>query len=338
MALESLRQRFVFSTSSSVANVALYNSSVVNKQMSALPLALVCGDPSGVGPEVISGALEAGDGKGDVLIGPHSWAEPLAAKWNLNFKGVGPEDFDVIPGQPSETGARVALAALEEAVSGCLKGDYCGVVSGPVSKYWLQRVGFKHPGQTEFFAERWGGEPTMCFVGKRLRVVLATRHLPLSQVVAALTPEALELAVRRAYTLGRCFGVSEPRIGICGLNPHAGESGLLGKEEVEILDPTLDRLREEISGLSRCLPGDTVFHRQLEGDFDVVVAAYHDQGLCAVKTLEFDLAVNLTLGLPYVRTSPDHGTAFEIAGKGLADSVSFRAAFELARKLTAEKV
>jgi 4-hydroxythreonine-4-phosphate dehydrogenase len=126
-----------------------------------------------------------------------------------------------------------------------------------------------------------------------------------------------------------------PRIGVCGLNPHAGEGGILGVEERDVLDPRLNRLRVEIPGLSPCLPGDTVFFRQRRGDFDVVVAAYHDQGLAAVKTLEFDTAVNVTLGLPYVRTSPDHGTAFKIAGQGLADSGSFAAALSVARQLTA---
>ena len=125
-----------------------------------------------------------------------------------------------------------------------------------------------------------------------------------------------------------------PRIGVCGLNPHAGEGCILGVEERDVLDPTIDRLREEMPGLSRCLPGDTVFFRQRRGEFDVVVSAYHDQGLAAVKTLEFDAAVNVTLGLPYLRTSPDHGTAFDIAGHGLADSSSFTAALSVARQFT----
>ena len=175
----------------------------------------------------------------------------------------------------------------------------------------------------------------MAFVGQALCVVLATWHIPLSEVPKTLDASCLEKAVRRALSLGRRLGVEAPRIGVCGLNPHAGEGGMIGREERDVLDPTLDRLREAIPGLSVCLPGDTVFHRQLKGDFDVIVAAYHDQALAAVKTLEFDTAVNLTLGLPHIRTSPDHGTAFDIAGEGVADPSSFTAAFELARRLTA---
>ena len=298
--------------------------------------AITCGDPAGIGPEVIAAALRKDFdlGRECVLIGPASWAEPLAAELRISFESVGPENFKATPGKPSLEGAVVALDALKIAAKGCLEGRFCSVVSGPVSKYWLQQVGFTHPGQTEFFAEAWNGDPTMGFVGQKLRVVLATRHIPLRDVPDALTADSLEVAVNRAYALARSFGVEEPRIGVCGLNPHAGEGGVLGEEERETLDPALDRLREKMPGLSKCLPGDTVFFRQIKGEFDVVVAAYHDQALAAVKTLEFDTAVNVTLGLPFVRTSPDHGTAFEIAGKGLANCGSFLTALSVARQLT----
>ena len=309
----------------------------VESDVVSLPLAITCGDPAGIGPEVIAAALRSESVRGQdyVLIGAANWAEPLAAELGCAFKAVGPVDLQVVLGQPSRATAEVALEALQTAAQGCVDGRFRGVVSGPVSKYWLQQVGFRQPGQTEFFAEVWGGEPSMGFVGNELRVVLATWHIPLREVAAALTAKCLELAVRRAYALAKSFGVEAPRIGVCGLNPHAGEGGILGVEERDVLDPTLDRLRVEIPGLSACLPGDTVFFRQRRGDFDVVVAAYHDQGLAAVKTLEFDTAVNVTLGLPYVRTSPDHGTAFDIAGQGLADSGSFAAALSVARQLTA---
>ncbi|MGB0415805.1 MAG: 4-hydroxythreonine-4-phosphate dehydrogenase PdxA [Coraliomargarita sp.] len=307
---------------------------------SPLPLAITCGDPAGVGPEVIANALtkDSVGGQDCVLIGASSWAEPLAEELGISHRGVGPEELSLEAGHPSACGAEVAFAALQEAAEGCVAGRYRGVVSGPVSKHWLQQVGFKHPGQTEFFATAWGGEPTMGFVGKELKVVLATWHIPLCEVPAALTADALELAVRRADSLAGAYGIRRPRIGVCGLNPHAGEGGILGAEERDLLDPALDRLRLEFPGLSRCLPGDTVFNRQRRGDFDVVVAAYHDQGLAAVKTLEFDSAVNVTLGLPYVRTSPDHGTAFDIAGQGIADSGSFLAALSVARQLTRDEV
>lgn len=300
------------------------------------PLALTCGDPAGVGPEVIAAALrnDVEGGKDCMLLGPADWASSLAAELGISFKEVGPPDFQATIGQPSPAGAQVALEALELAAQGCLQGRFRGVVSGPVSKHWLQQIGFTHPGQTEFFAAKWSGTPTMGFIGKKLRVVLATWHIPLREVADALTVGCLELAVRRAFDLARSLGTKVPRIAVCGLNPHAGEGGMLGVEEREVMDPTLDRLREEMPGLSGCIPGDTAFFRQLRGEFDVVVAAYHDQGLAAVKTLEFDAAVNVTLGLPFVRTSPDHGTAFEIAGKGLAKPGSFAAALKVARQLT----
>jgi 4-hydroxythreonine-4-phosphate dehydrogenase len=302
----------------------------------SLPLALTCGDPAGISPELIERMLRTDARKGHdcVLIGPQGWTASLANDLGLRGEAVGEPGFEMRPGAPSVKGARLALAAMEVAAAGCREGRFRGVVTGPVSKHWLQAAGFTFPGQTEFFADAWGGEPSMAFVGQSLKVVLATWHIPLREVPAALDAACLEKAVRRAHALGRRLGVEEPRIGVCGLNPHAGEGGILGREELEVLDPALDRLRSSMPGLSVCLPGDTVFHRQRRGDFDVVVAAYHDQALAAVKTLEFDAAVNVTLGLPFVRTSPDHGTAFALAGRGSANPASFDAALELARRLT----
>ncbi len=297
------------------------------------PLALTCGDPAGVGPEVVAGALDEIGGAGCCLLGPRAWAARVADRSGAEAVAVGPDDFEAVPGQPSVEGAGVAWEALEAAARGCVEGRFSGVVTGPVSKEWMGRAGFGFPGHTEFFAARWGGEPSMAFAGGELRVVLATWHLPLREVPDAVDGPCLERAVRRAALLARAWGVDEPRIGVCGLNPHAGEGGVLGSEERDRLDPVLDRLRAEFPGLSACLPGDTVFFRQRRGEFDVAVALYHDQGLAAVKTLEFDRAVNLTLGLSHVRTSPDHGTAFALAGQGRADPGSFRAAVEVARRL-----
>jgi 4-hydroxythreonine-4-phosphate dehydrogenase len=174
----------------------------------------------------------------------------------------------------------------------------------------------------------------MAFVGERLKLALATWHIPLMEVSAALTDECLGRAVERAVHLARAYGAREPRIAVCGLNPHAGEGGMMGKEERDRLDPAIDRMRRRLPGLSRCLPPDTVFHRLLAGEFDAAVALYHDQGLGPLKTLEFDSAVNVTLGLAHVRTSPDHGTAFGIAGKGLASEKSFANAVRVAQRLT----
>ncbi len=298
---------------------------------------MTCGDPAGISPEVIEQMLRTDPqgGRDCVLIGSQQWTAAMSEKFGIQTEVVGSPDFSIEPGQPSVEGARLALDAMEQAAAGCREGRFRGVVTGPVSKHWLQQAGFRFPGQTEFFADAWGGDPTMAFVGQELRVVLATWHIPLREVSEALDAACLEKAVRRAYALAQQLGVGEPRIGVCGLNPHAGEGGILGREELEVLDPALDRLRETMPRLSVCLPGDTVFHRQRKGDFDVVVAAYHDQALAAVKTLEFDAAVNLTLGLPFVRTSPDHGTAFALAGQGRANPSSFAAALAVARQMTA---
>lgn len=306
------------------------------KVTSSLPLAITCGDPAGVGPEVVEAVLQSDllSGQDCVLIGAESWGSLLASQYAVGFHGVGDVEFKAELGKPSLEGAELALEAMQVAARGCLEGRYRGVVTGPVSKLWLQRAGFEFPGQTEFFADAWGGDPTMAFVGEELRVILATWHIPLRRVPDALTASCLEKAVYRAYELAERLGSKCPRIGVCGLNPHAGEGGMLGLEELEVMNPVLERLRSEMPGLSKCLPGDTVFQRQRQGDFDVVVAAYHDQALAAVKTLEFDSAVNLTLGLPYVRTSPDHGTAYDIAGQGRASSSSFAAALKVARELT----
>lgn len=296
-------------------------------------LAITCGDPAGVGPEIIAGwlAAHAAEAKDAAVIGPARWLAALDTP--AQKIAVGLEDFAATPGSPNGDGALVAWAAMERAASGTKAGEFDGVVTGPVSKEWLARIGYPYPGQTEFFAARWGGEPVMAFCGGRLRVALATWHVPLHQVARQLGPHLLRRTIAAAAELAQAEGVARPRIGVCGLNPHAGEGGLLGYEETELLNPTLDHLRPEFPGLSRCEPGDTLFARALRGEFDVVVALYHDQGLAPLKAVDFDEAVNVTLGLPLVRTSPDHGTAFGIAGKGVANGKSFANAVNAARCL-----
>lgn len=298
-----------------------------------LPVALTCGDPAGVGPEIIKGWLASAPGlsMNCVPIGPRGWLDALA----VEGVAVGDASFEAIPGKPDAEGAKIAWDAMELAAKGCRKGLFSAVVTGPVSKKNLQQVGYPFPGQTEFFADSWGGEPTMAFVGERMRVVLASWHWPLREVPDRLQrePEWIERAVRRASDLCVALGIPNPRIAVCGLNPHAGEQGMLGDEELNWIDPLLAKLRKSHPGLSPALPADTVFHRQLKGEFDMVVALYHDQGLAPLKTIEFDSAVNLTLGLPFVRTSPDHGTAYDIAGKGIASTKSWNAAVKLAERL-----
>jgi 4-hydroxythreonine-4-phosphate dehydrogenase len=304
-------------------------------------LALTCGDPAGVGPEIVAAWLHAhrDEAREIAVLGPALWLGTLDTA--AQKIAVGMETFAATPGQPSGEGALVAWAAMERAAKGCAQGEFAGVVTGPVSKEWLARIGYAFPGQTEFFAARWGGEPVMAFCGGKLRVVLATWHVPLDQVSKLLGPHLLRRTIAAASEL---VAADEPdrgprpiRIGVCGLNPHAGEAGLLGREEIELLNPALDRIRGEFPGISRCEPGDTLFARQLRGEFDVVVALYHDQGLAPLKVVDFDEAVNITLGLPHVRTSPDHGTAFGIAGKGQARGTSFANAVTMARRLLAAR-
>lgn len=297
-------------------------------------LALTCGDPAGVGPEIIAAWLAAHrtEAREVAVIGPARWLEAVDL-YGATTVAVGDEKFSATLGHPSVDGARIALAAMERAAAGTLSGEFSGVVTGPVSKSWLQKAGYAFPGQTEFFAARWGGEPTMAFCGGKLRVVLLTWHIPLREVAGQLTEANIARAVRAADELARAEGVASPRIGVCGLNPHAGEDGLLGTEEREVIDPILGKLRGKFAGLSRCEAGDTLFARSLRGEFDVVIALYHDQGLAPLKTVDFDESVNVTLGLPFVRTSPDHGTAFGIAGKGVASATSFANAVTVARRL-----
>lgn len=298
------------------------------------PLALTCGDPAGVGPEVALRAIrDLGPTAASLhVLGPAAW---VAEAQQLGCSGevVGPSGAEFRPGEPGRGSAAVALAALERGAAGCRDGEFAAVVTGPVAKSSMKEVGFDYPGQTEFFADRWGGDPVMAFAGGHLRVVLATWHIPLAAVPSALDRTCLERAIRAANDLAQRLVGGIPRIGVCGLNPHAGEDGILGSEEREVIDPILNELRGDFPGLSPTQPGDTVFFRALDGEFDVVVALYHDQGLGPVKTLEFDSAVNITLGLPWVRTSPDHGTGFAIAGKGVARHASMANAIHLAGRL-----
>lgn len=231
-------------------------------------------------------------------------------------------------------GARQALAALEQSARLLKIGKIQAVVNGPVSKEWLAKVGFRFPGQTEFYAHRFGKTDqnvTMCMVGPRLRVALATTHVSLGQAVRQLKTSTIVKSGIHLAELLKKLGIKKPRIAVCGLNPHAGEDGLFGKEEKKIVEPAIRKLRQRSRlSFSGPEPADTVFRRALLGEFDGVVALYHDQGLIPAKLLDFDRTVNVTVGLPVVRCSPDHGTAFGIAGKGKARPDSLIAAIQLA--------
>lgn len=306
-------------------------------------IAITSGDPAGIGPEIIESWL--GNITADpvestatyAVIGPAHWLNTLRGRFKSDSIALLPTHSDcraVSSGKPNADSARCALEAMEEAAAGCLSGAFRAVVTGPVAKAGLAGIGFPFPGQTEFFAARWGGEPTMAFAGGSLIVALATWHVPLVRVPYALTYSALARAVHRAHGLATSLGHTDPRIAVCGINPHAGEGGILGSEETRYLRRWVARLAENIPLLSGPVPGDTAFAQARDGIFDAVVAAYHDQGLAALKTLEFDRAVNITLGLPFVRTSPDHGTGFPIAGKGIARHESFTQAVVLAERLS----
>ncbi len=300
--------------------------------MNRLPLALTCGDPAGVGPELIESWLRAHPelAAAVVPIGPAKWIARLG-----QGQAVGPADYEARPGQPDTAGQLIALEAMELAARGTTGGRFSGVVTGPINKKGLADIGYTFPGQTEFFAHRWGGEPVMAFAGGRLTVGLVTWHIPLRTVAAQISAETIRRTVLALVELRQKLGDTRPRIAVCGLNPHAGEGGLLGTEDEAVIRPVVAGLRAEGYDVSGPLPGDTVFHRHLQGEFDAVAAIYHDQGLAPLKTVDFSTAANLSLGLRHVRTSPDHGTAYGLAGQGTADRGSFDAAVRLAFALIA---
>jgi 4-hydroxythreonine-4-phosphate dehydrogenase len=246
------------------------------------------------------------------------------------------------PGNPTAETARAAAAALEEAVTLARRGELDAIVTGPVHKARMYEVGFRFPGQTEFFAERCGVKNfAMCLIGGKITVALVTAHLPLRKAAGALQQsEIVRVGLLLADFLNS-RSISSPRIAVAGLNPHAGESGKLGCEEIEIIAPAvaeLNRLLLTSHQSQAAFTGphspDTVFHRAIENEFDAVLCMYHDQGLIPLKLHAFYQGVNVTLGLPFPRTSPDHGTAFEIAGKGIARPDSMIAAIDLAVELT----
>ena len=328
--------------------------------MNLAPLAVSLGDPAGIGAEVIAKSWERRQAQrlppffavGDVAAIQAVWPGPLAVIGDpAETAGVFGDGLPVIrvadattpPGGLDLVGARNALDALEMAVGLARSGAASGLVTGPVSKSRLYAVGFSHPGQTEFVAERCGvsSELTaMMLAGPTLRVIPVTTHIPLREVAAALTADLIVAKGRAAAKgLQRQFGIARPRLAVAGLNPHAGEEGTLGREEIDIVMPAIERLREEGHDVSGPHPPDIMFQERRRRDYDVALCMYHDQALIPLKTLHFDEGINVTLGLPIVRTSPDHGTAFDIAGRNLADPgamiAAIRTAGECARRLAA---
>jgi 4-hydroxythreonine-4-phosphate dehydrogenase len=284
------------------------------------PIILITpGDPAGIGPEVIQKALAS-----------------TALPQNCEFELL-PYDSTIITGKPSEASARIALDCLETAARRLREGSADAVVTGPVCKESLQALGFPFPGQTEFFCDRLHAEDvTMCLTGDHLTVALVTIHIPLAEVSAALQPTAIIKSGTHLADYLRQRLKRQPRIAVCGLNPHAGENGAFGREEIETITPAIDELnrsgRAEFSGPH--VP-DAIFRDAARGRYDAVLCMYHDQGLIPLKLLDFDNAVNISLGLPRPRLSPDHGTAFDIAGKNIADHSSMLRALQRAAEMVA---
>ena len=288
-------------------------------------LAVTLGDPRGIGPEVVTRALAAGLDAEVTLIGADDQIAGIAAARRL---GVGPWGA----GADERQAGRLAALAVEQAVALVRAGEVEAIVTGPVHKHALHVAGFRYPGLTEFLAHLAGDvEVAMMLAAGALRVALVTTHIALKDVPGQVTTERVVRCGRltaRALTLW--WGITRPRLAVCALNPHAGESGLFGDEDERVLRPAAEAL-----GARGPLPADTVFVRALRGEFDAVLAPYHDVGMTAVKVAGFGTGVNVTLGLPFPRVAPDHGTAFDIAGRGLADPRSMRAALELGVALAA---
>lgn len=328
-------------------------------------LAIALGDPAGIGPELIVAAWSA-------LSGGRSLAQPMFVVGGMEILRAAAErrgidcplvpiaeageaqdarhaglpvlygiDAEYTPGTPSPAGARAALSSLEWAVQLALRGDAAGIVTAPVAKSELLGIGFEYPGQTEFLSAACGREPgdaVMMLAGPSLRAVPVTVHCALAAVPGLLTSE---LIIRKCVithaALCRDFGIEAPRIAVAGLNPHAGEDGQFGDEEARIIAPAIAALRAEGLDVFGPVPGDALFTPRARQRYDAALAMYHDQALIPLKALEVDDGVNVTLGLPIVRTSPDHGTAFDIAGKRIADPGATIAAIRMASECAARR-
>jgi 4-hydroxythreonine-4-phosphate dehydrogenase len=327
--------------------------------MSGAPIALTMGDPSGIGLELTLSAWREGAGGPFFVLADPKAVAATCERLGLTtpIETTTPERAGEIfgralpvvpltarvtgrPGVPDSANAPAILESISRAVDYVRSGAARALVTNPINKKVLYDAGFPHPGHTEYLGElarAWGGEakPVMLIWSPLLLVIPVTIHIPLSEVPAGLTRAAIETTARIVDRDMRArFGFDRPRIAVAGLNPHAGEGGAMGREEIEIIAPAIKALRAEGLDIFGPLPADTMFHARARKNYDVALTMYHDQGLIPAKTLAFDEGVNVTLGLPFVRTSPDHGTAFDIAGRGVADPASLTAALKLAALMT----
>jgi len=301
-------------------------------------IGITMGDPAGIGPEVIAKALKdrrAGGAGRTMVIGSTAVFEQVGGGHLPVLDAVKVDRRRIQPGRISTQSGRAAARALQLGLQMAMDGRLDALVTGPVSKHGLHLAGLRDPGQTEFLARRTMTRRfAMMLATGSLRVVLATRHLPLSRVSPSLTVGRVKTAISLAHrAMIELFGIERPRIGVCALNPHAGEEGLFGRNEKTIIEPAIGELLDRGLAIRGPLPADTVFSPGIRRRFDVIVAMYHDQGLIPIKMSGFGRAVNITLGLPIIRTSPDHGTATDIAGRGQADPESMIRAIRMAARL-----
>lgn len=312
-------------------------------------IGITMGDPNGIGPEVIVKSIKelSDSGRKDfdiVVYGSQQIMQEASelVGWvnSLDISETGHFTLkDLTPGKVSKVAGKVSLACIEQAAAESLTGDIDAIVTAPISKESIHMAGSPYPGHTEMLRDLTNaGHVVMMFDGGPIRVALVTIHIPLSQVPRMVTFDEVLNTIRTCNNdLVKRFSIDSPEIALCGLNPHAGESGAFGREEIEHITPAVLSARKEGINVSGPFPADTVFYHALKGRWDLVIAMYHDQGLIPFKMLAFEKGVNVTLGLPVIRTSPDHGTAYDIAWTGNANPESMTAALSLAAKLAENK-
>lgn len=308
-------------------------------------IAVTIGDPAGIGPEIVLKSIMSNDIVGlcqPVLIGDRAVIEETVERFDLQ---VSPEyiemvnvgeitDREFIKGRPTDAGGRASAAYIRKAVDLALNKSVDAIVTAPISKESLRMAGLKWPGHTEMLAELTGSKDfAMVFYSDKLRLILVTTHTALRNVPPMITKDKVLKTIALACKACSIMDIENPRIAVAGLNPHSGESGIFGSEEIDAIEPAVKEARQLGMPVSGPYPADVLFHRAYKGEFDIIVCMYHDQGLIPFKMIAFDKGVNITVGLPIIRTSPDHGTAYDIAWKGIANPSSIIEAIKLSVKM-----